>query len=366
LTADQGDAVQQAIRPFVTAGVAIAGASLIAVTPMTAPVPDIQTRDVALTSGEDTLPDLAAPWIDQFNTASDNATTLLNTFYDAPYIGLQQLIANDSGFLQDFFNDPTSNTLAGINVDIQDNLAAVLTGYALQNATPDTVNTVIAHTLEGNSELVSHAELFAVIDQFFPPSVNPAEVTPIIDFLASPLSGIIMGELGPDISPWIALSNSISAGDDFNDTLANMVGAYFNGADLSLNSLIPLIEQANVLPQGFNIENLEFAFGGLLTPGQVGGNEVPIGVGGSILNSLGIDLTGTGQTIDLTGVPVGPIGAWESWGQTIADLLGWDGSGSPLSDVTLPTIPADFLDGSTIPAAAADLSSLWQDFAAAF
>ena len=61
----------------------------------------------------------------------------------------------------------------------------------------------------------------------------------------------------------------------------------------------------------------------------------------------------------LTSQPIGPIGAWEGWAQTIASLLGWDGSGSPLADVTLPVIPTDFLDGSTIPAARpTDLSSL--------
>lgn len=40
------------------------------------------------------LPDLLAPWIDQFNTASANATTLMNTFMDAPGVGFQQMVAN--------------------------------------------------------------------------------------------------------------------------------------------------------------------------------------------------------------------------------------------------------------------------------
>ena len=78
-----------------------------------------------------------------------------------------------------------------------------------------------------------------------------------------------MGELGPDHRPLVALGNSISAGDDFNKTLANMVGAFFNGADLNLDSLIPAIEQAGILPAGMNIENLDIAFGGLLSPGEV-------------------------------------------------------------------------------------------------
>ena len=105
-------------------------------------------------------------------------------------------------------------------------------------------------------------------------------------------------------------------------------------------------------------------------------------VGGSIFNSVGLYFSGvpTLQTLNLVSQPVGPIGALEGWAQTIASLLGWDGTGSPLADVTLPGIPTDFLDGSTIPAAtapdildpgaagsvAADLSTLWQDLVAAF
>ena len=148
-------------------------------------------------------------------------------------------------------------------------------------------------------------------------------------------------------------------GGGVETTLADVTGAFFNGADLNLDSLIPSIEQLGILPAGMNIENLDFAFGGLLTPG-----DTAAGVGGSIFNSLGIDLTGVPAigTLEATSQPVGPLGAMEGWDQTIAALLGWDGSGSPLADVTLPTIPADFLDGSTIPAAAAaDLSSLVQE-----
>jgi hypothetical protein len=378
LKVDQGDAVQQALRPYATAGVAIVTASLIAATPMAMTPRDVATfRDVKLTSGGADLTsggaDLTSggadltPWIDQFNAASENATTLLNNFYDGPFIGLQQMIANQSGFLQDFFNDPTSSTVTSISGEMQVNLASVLTGFALQGASNDVVSEVIRHTLNNGSDGGSgHIFLFQELPSFLPSSINPAEIQPIVDFLASPESGIIMGDLGPFISPLVALGNSISAGDSFNEILANTYGAFFNGADLSLNSLIPLIDEAGIFPQGYNLENLEIAFGGLLTPGSVvdGPNEV----GGSIFNSLGLELTGVPVlgTLDVTGEPVGPIAAWESWGQTIAALLGWDGSGSPLADVTLPTIPTDFFDaGASGSTAAADLSGLMQDFVSA-
>jgi hypothetical protein len=144
LTAYQGDAVQQALGRFAPAGVAIVGASLIAITLVAAPLPDIGT----------------------FNTASDNATTLLNNnFYDAPV--------------------PFGEIPGYLPVD------------------------------EGST------------------------ITPPLNFSGSPASGIIVGELGTYISPWGALANSITDGDGFNETLPNMGGAYFDGADFNLDGLLP-------------------------------------------------------------------------------------------------------------------------------
>jgi hypothetical protein len=353
LTANQGDAVQQALRPYATAGVALVGAGLIAITPMAPRLPDTFTvQDIKLVSGEDTLPDIAAPWIDQFNTASENTTTLLNNFYDAPYIGLQQMIANQSGFLQQFFESPTSSSVTDWMGQMQDNLAAVLTGYGLQDASVDTTQTVLSHTLDS-----IHNLLFSEVPGYLPAG-DASEVTPIINFLASPASGILMGELGPYIAPWVELGNSISAGDDLNETLANMVGAYFNGATLNLDSLLPTVNGLDLFPAGMEMGNLDIAFGGLLSAGSVsaGPNEV----GGSIFNSLGVYFSGV-PTIGTLNVPseaIGPIGAWEEWGQTIASLIGWDGTGSPLAGVDLPIIPADFLDPAAASGAAVDLSGL--------
>jgi hypothetical protein len=376
MKADQGDAVQQALRPYATVGVAIvAAASLVAVTPLASPLPNVQTRDVMLVDTDLT------PWIDQFNTASTDATTLLNNFYDAPYIGLQQAIANESGFLQAFFESPTSSTVTDVMSQMQDNLAAVLTGYGLQDATVSTTKTVLDHTLDAFG-FSGHSTLFGEIPGYLPAS-DAAEITPIINFLGSPASGIIMGDLGPFISPLVALSNSIGAGDDLNTTLADMYGAFFNGADLSLNSLLPAINGLDLFPPGMEMTNLDIGFGGLLSTGSVGTAALGDGgVGGSIFNSVGLYFSGVPVigTLNAPSQAIGPIGALEGWAQTIASLLGWDGSGSPLADVTLPVIPTDVFDGSTIPAAAAadildpgaagsvaaDLSTLWQDLVTAF
>jgi hypothetical protein len=378
LTANQGDAVQQALRPYATAGVALVGAGLIAITPMAPRLPDTFTvQDIKLVAGEDTLPDLAAPWTDVFNTASENATTLLNNFYDAPFIGLQQAIANESGFLQEFFESPTSSSVTDAMGQMQDNLAAVLTGYGLQGASAETTATVLAHTLDSVGQAGGHTTLFSEIPGYLPAS-DAAEITPIINFLASPESGIIMGDLGPLISPLVELSNCITAGDDLNTTLADVTGAFFNGATLNLDSLLPTINGLDLFPAGMEMGNLDIGFGGLLSTGSVGTSTV-LGdgeVGGSIFNSVGIYFSGVPGigVLDAPSQAIGPIGALEEWGQTIATLIGWDGTGSPLAGIDLPIIPTDFLDSGTAAAtagadlstAAADVSTWVQDLLAAF
>ncbi len=92
--------MQSALRPYATAGVAIVGASVIAITPMAAPLPDTATvRDVALTAGD-------GAWADVFNETSANLTQLLNNFSLAPFVGAQQALVNQDDFAQQLINDP--------------------------------------------------------------------------------------------------------------------------------------------------------------------------------------------------------------------------------------------------------------------
>ena len=130
--------MQQTLRAYGAAGVAIVGASLIAVTPVVAPLPDlpeIQFRAVELT----------ASWDEVLNTASTNLTTLVDNFLLAPGVGLQQVLVNQSGFLNELLSDPSK--ISDVVQQMQANLDAVLTGFTLQNATYDTQFAVVAHTL---------------------------------------------------------------------------------------------------------------------------------------------------------------------------------------------------------------------------
>lgn len=365
--------MQQTLRPYVTAGIAIVGSGLIAATPVATPLASVPTvRDVALAAG-DTLPDLMAPWTAVFNEASQNLTTLTQNFFIAPWAGLQQMLANQSEFWQTILDDPSK--IPDVMQQMQSNLDAVLTGYTLQNASgalglsgaEGTIGTVAVHTLSGTDLAAGgfgHDLLFGLLPTFLPP--DQAEIaTPIVNFLASPLSGIIIGQLGPMIAPWVAMMNAIQDGDSFNQIMASWMDGYLNGATLNLDSLLPLIASTGLLPEGTEITHLDFALGGMLTPGNVavgpyqvdvpGGDTIDVpAVGGSIFNSLGITLTASllpGVPIAIEGHAVGPIAAMEAWSQTVGALLGsgWDGKGPvevgpPWPGIDFPTIPDGLFD----------------------
>lgn len=357
--------MQQTLRPYVTAGIAIVGSGLIAATPVATPLANIPTvRDVALTA-DGGLPDLMAPWTEVFNKASENATILTQNYLIGPGVAFQQFLANQTQFWQSVLDDPSK--IPGVMQQIQHNLDAVMTGYTLQNASAETIATVNFHTLSGSdltTFALGHDLLFQLLPQFLPADMDTSLITPIVNFMASPLSGIIMGALGPSISPWIAMMDSIQDGDNLNQIMASWMDGYLNGATLDLGFLLPLIADSGFLPPGTEITGLNFALSGLLTPGSVSvgpyevtdqaGNlvEVPA-VGGSMFNGLGITLTTSilPIPINIEGHAVGPIAAWEAWGQTVGALLGsgWTGKdplpvSPPWPGINFPTLPDDFFD----------------------
>jgi hypothetical protein len=338
-----------AARPHVTAGIALAGAAAIAVSPMAPPLPDIhlpnqhelQAAAVRLTAGWDPL----AAWQNAFNTASTNASTLADNFLLAPGVGLQQAIVNEVGFLKEVINDPSS--IGTVLQQIATNAQTVASGLTGVGASAATNKAAQAHSVDA-----LHGALISLLPTMLPAGVDPATVTQLLDVLASPASGLLIGAVGPVISPGVALLNSalavgaaLQASDpstalsDLLDVPANMVNAFFNGADLNLDALVPLIAQSGLLPAGTTINALDFAFGGLLSVGSVSqgtytqnGTITPITTpGGSILNSLGLNVStflGTiPVTLNIASHAVGPLGALESISQTIGVLLGdhWDG-----------------------------------------
>src|SRR5258705_2007317 len=97
VTTSVGVVMHAAIRrPYATGGIALVGPSVIAVSPIAPPLPDIhlpnqhelQAAAVRLTAGWDPLAALQ----NAFNTASTNPSTPADNLLLAPGVGLQQAI----------------------------------------------------------------------------------------------------------------------------------------------------------------------------------------------------------------------------------------------------------------------------------
>ncbi|CAJ1506769.1 outer membrane porin GjpA [[Mycobacterium] holstebronense] len=319
--------------PWVAAGVALIGAGAVAATPVTVPLPGLTATHsaVALTADFDPF----GAWQDVFATAKDNASTLWDHMSAVPGVAAQQLIA-------DLMNGTSIDPQAVFEAIVQPNMATDLPMSPL---------------LLSNDALQALVTL--VMPQYMPEDfpLTTDELTPILSFLASPLSGVLIGAIGPSIAPLVALGNSVSeisttlSGDDPDWTAAlqdvanipaNMVGGLLNGATLNLDALLPSLTEAGLLPADLDVTALSYTFGGLLSPGVTGTdvegfiNEISDGsspgIGGSIINGLGLTTGLMGFPLEIEGQGVGLLGAFQSLQEIIAMTLGWDGVGSPLGD----------------------------------
>ncbi|HET9875825.1 MAG TPA: hypothetical protein VFQ37_08660, partial [Mycobacterium sp.] len=131
--------MQQVISPYVTAGVALVGSSIVVVTPVASPLPDlpdIQSPAVQLTADE---ADASFPWLTELGT---DLKTLSSNFLLAPDVDVQQFIVNA-------VKDPS---------DIGTELQTVAAAITLQQGSLSddafsgkggVVDAVTAHTLTG-------------------------------------------------------------------------------------------------------------------------------------------------------------------------------------------------------------------------
>lgn len=199
-------------------------------------------------------------------------------------------------------------------------------------------------TLDG-----SHGFLWSALNGFAIPEISFPAADPsfdslgmnLINFAASPLSGVLLGTAGPFLSPVVELFNSLQTvfddlgdgdvGQLFQDLLAtpvNVVESIFNGTTLDLTWAIPLLDGTGIfdLANGSgslfgDVDSLTMALGGILTQGVTLGDTtdltVNMGDGGSILNALSFEFFGQ----ELQGQATGLFGAWENFFDLVSGAL---------------------------------------------
>ncbi|KUI37267.1 outer membrane porin GjpA [Mycobacterium sp. GA-2829] len=301
------------LRPYAAAGVAVVGASAIALAPVAPPLPDdirIANPAVSLSATIDPL----TPWEQLLEDAADNAAGLVDFWAEAPFPVLQQILANQVTYFEEL---PDFELIAG---QIVENFEAAAEAPFVRDP----------YTLS-----LAHQQFYSVLLNGipFPPynidPILPANLKPLVDFTTSYTTGILLGLVGPVVAPVLALAANVSAivenltSDEPDleaaintliNTPARMVNAFLNGGETL--DLTPLIKALPVDAE--LLDSVGITFGGLLSPG------------GSLFNAL--DVRGGGGLLNVAGQGPGAIGSFIGLTQTIAKALGWDGTGNPLED----------------------------------
>jgi hypothetical protein len=131
--------MQHALRPYATAGVALVGASIIAVTPLAAPPPKVEVRPVQLV---DAWSDLLA------NTTANLDSIVSNSDSSDISQVFSALLTNPLGVISALTNlDPTVTTTAGlpltVGVELPPGLELAIAQLGAEGATLDAINGVV-------------------------------------------------------------------------------------------------------------------------------------------------------------------------------------------------------------------------------
>src|SRR5690625_4497002 len=95
--------MDNALRPYLTAGIAVLGAGAIAVTPVAPTLPEVQIPAIQLTAA----PPLT-DWVDIFGTSFNNLVNIGEAWVDAPFPLIQQFVANQLGYGATIFDSLTN------------------------------------------------------------------------------------------------------------------------------------------------------------------------------------------------------------------------------------------------------------------
>ncbi|MGV0871730.1 outer membrane porin GjpA [Mycolicibacterium sp. XJ879] len=319
------------LRPYTSAGLALVSATAIAMTPVVAApsLPDVKVANPAVQLSAAVNP--IEPWLQIWETSETNVANLADLWLEAPAPILQQVIANQLGYLQQLPDFPV------ILEEMVGNLQAALTAPFAEDLS----------TLTG-----SRASLYDImmngLGTILPPGVPP-ELQPLFKFQTTYLSGVLLGLVGPVINPVLALGASIhtivgnltgenpdleAALNTLINTPAAMVDSFLNGGQQI--DITPLVNALGI-EHPLDELTVKLTFGGLLSGA------------GTMFNALDFTFS-DGSGID--GIGPGFVGSLIALTQTIAKAIGWDGEGNPLAPaLNAPeTQSADVNDPGQVPA----------------
>jgi hypothetical protein len=263
--------MQLALHPYMTAGVALVGSSLIAVTPVA--VPDIQRHAVQLAATD--FP-LITPE-ELFTDTSANLSALQAQWAADPFPVLTQMMVNQAEYAQDL-----TTALQGVGSALESTLQGL--PAVLQTAFTDITTGDVFDGIVGPEQYL--------IDGFIGAGLPLAEgITPIIQGITSNISAVghdqlllleliisilyapnaatvALGAVGENIANDLADGNSTGLSNDLTNGLSTVLGAYLNGYSIECDSctLDPSLGLLTGPSAGFGgIENIILALQSIAT-----------------------------------------------------------------------------------------------------
>jgi hypothetical protein len=339
--------MQQTLRPYATAGIALVGASMIAVTPMAVPPPAAQVRSVQLVDA----------WSDLISTTTTNLDSIISNASSSDITQLfNELVTNPFGVIEAFANfDPTVTTdltslPATISVELPPGLELAIAGLGATGAALTTLETV-AQQLQTDPSLTNLSEgLATVLNAYLNGTDN---ISLLGGAITIPLyNGLLAPETSANID--INLTSLIDALGLGNTPLTDLdLSTLLSQLGLGDLNLGTLFDDLGLSDQGLgtvlaNLTDPITTLGGLLNLLGLNGLDLPSLSLTNILSGLGLD-----TNVDLSSL-------------TLSDVLSDFGINSPLSDLSglslssiLTSFGVDLPTGATL--GATTLTSLLGD-----
>jgi hypothetical protein len=280
--------MQQALRPYATAGIALVGASMIAVTPTVLPPPAAQVRSVQLVDA----------WSELISNTTANIDSIISNASSSDITQLfSDLVTNPYGVIEAFANfDPTVTTdltslPATISVELPPGLELAIAGLGATGATFSALESV-AQQLQTDPSATNLYEGVATVLNAY---LNGTDNVSLLDgAITIPLyNGLLAPETSADINinltsliDALGLGNTPLTDLDLSTLLSQLglgdlnLGTLFN--DLGLGS-----EGLGTLLAG--LTDPITTLGGLLNSLGVGGLDLPSLSLTNILSGLGLD-----------------------------------------------------------------------------
>ncbi len=241
--------MQEALRPYATAGVALLGASMIAVTPTVVPPPAAQVRSVQLVDAWSELVTNTTANLDSIisNASSSDITQLFGQLLTNPFGVIEALAKFDPTVTTDLTSIP-----ATVSVQLPPGLELAIAGLGATGATFTTLETV-AQQLQSDPSLTNLSEgLATVLNAYLNGTDNisllgGAITIPLYNGLLAPVTSAHIDINLVDLINALGLGNTPLTGLDLSSLLSQLglgdltLGSLFSDLGLSTKGLGDLL-----------------------------------------------------------------------------------------------------------------------------